>query len=69
MLQFTRISLVGGVLLLVPLLALAAILGKAFAIAHMIVMPLAGSEVSHVETRQWSLDCISQTACGSPGIM
>ena len=41
MLQFTRTSLVGGVLFLVPILVVAVILGKAFGIAHKIVMPLA----------------------------
>ncbi|MCX6922579.1 MAG: DUF502 domain-containing protein, partial [Verrucomicrobia bacterium] len=41
MLQFTRTSLVGGILFLVPILVLAVILGKAFGIAHKIVMPLA----------------------------
>ena len=41
MLRFTRTSLVGGVLFLVPILVLVAILGKAFGIAHKIVMPLA----------------------------
>jgi uncharacterized membrane protein len=41
MLQFTRTSLGGGVLFLVPILVVAAILGKAFGIAHQIVMPLA----------------------------
>ena len=40
-LHFTRMSLVGGVLFLVPILVMAAILGKAFGIAHKIVMPLA----------------------------
>jgi hypothetical protein len=40
-LHCTRMSLVGGVLFLVPILVLAVILGKAFGIAHKIVMPLA----------------------------
>jgi uncharacterized membrane protein len=41
LLHFTRMSLVGGILFLVPILVLAVILGKAFGIAHKIVMPLA----------------------------
>ncbi len=41
LLHFTRMSLVGGVLFLMPIVVLAFILGKAFGIAHKIVLPLA----------------------------
>ena len=41
LLHFTRMSLVGGVLFLMPVVVLVFILGKAFGIAHKIVLPLA----------------------------
>lgn len=39
--RFLKTTLVGGILFLLPILLVGAILGKAFAIAHEIVMPLA----------------------------
>ena len=41
LLHFTRMTLVGGILFLVPILVLVVILGKAYGFAHKIVMPLA----------------------------
>ena len=40
-LKFTRTSLVGGILFLLPIVIVAIIVGKALAIAHRIVGPLA----------------------------